>query len=137
MKKRQRNQNRERDHLKPTSIVQFPYGAEFDPYSRDGSTDRVVGTGISLKPHKKSTNSPQQNSPVSTELVSRLRWGNLKLQQQLATRSGHSLLQQDDSEHEEHRQRARVHTDSGWRMGQQDITSNEMELEVPPNYTEV
>ncbi|THU85191.1 hypothetical protein K435DRAFT_843351 [Dendrothele bispora CBS 962.96] len=142
MKKRQRNQNRERDHLKPTSIVQFPYGAEFDPYSRDGSTDRVVDTGISLNPHKKSTNSTQQNSPVSTgreqndELVSQLRWGNLKLQQQLATRGGHSLLQQDDSELEEHRRRARVHTDSGWRMGQ-DIASNEMELEVPPNYTEV
>ncbi|THU85200.1 hypothetical protein K435DRAFT_869526 [Dendrothele bispora CBS 962.96] len=92
-------------------------------------------------------NPPQQSPPVSTgrdqndELVSRLRWGNLKLQQRLATRGGHSLLQQDDSEIEEHRRRVRVHTDSGWRMEaeQQDVASNdlnEMELEVPPDYTE-
>ncbi|THU76200.1 hypothetical protein K435DRAFT_845312 [Dendrothele bispora CBS 962.96] len=146
MKKRQRDQSRERDDPKPTSIVQVPQGPGIVPYSPGSSTNHVADTSIvSLNPHKRSTNPPQQNPPVSTgrdqndELVSRLRWGNLKLQQRPATRGGHRLWQQSDSELEEHRRRVRVHEDSGWRMGQQDVASNdlnEMELEVPPDYTE-
>ncbi|KAF5351435.1 hypothetical protein D9758_013494 [Tetrapyrgos nigripes] len=117
--------------LEPTPFVVVA-GPDFNQYENRGSH------GIPSSKHLHYAGSRDHHE--SDDMLNRLRWGNLKLQQRVAILLGRSQSSLQPSTPENRRTRERrIHTDSGWRMGQDDLTSDHSDEteEVPPNYTEV
>jgi hypothetical protein len=118
-------------------------GLEPTPFPEVVAITDNEATELPSSPRKRSRNVSllRQDTALREDetMNQRLRWGNLEIQQRVATLLG-LLLSRLLASMGERRPSTEpvIHTDSGWRMPQEDPGlnhSNEIRVEVPPNYS--